>query len=467
MAEDEATQADAPMAAPEGTATEGTAAERIAAFAAGLRGAEVPEAVLRVASLHLLDAVGVGLAASAAPHCVGWARAAEPGAVPLLSGGTASPGSAAMLNGALIHALEYDDTHTGSVVHGSAVAVPAALAAGAEAGATGREALLATVLAWEVAVRIGRAAPGAFQARGFQATTVGGAVGAAAASAFLHGLDPARTVSALGIAGSEASGTLGFLSDGATVKALNPGWAARTGLTAARLAEAGMTGPADTLEGRFGVMAAFAGGVGGLKAELADMGARWHLPDAAFKLWPCCHYIHPFLEALGGLMSEGLTADDLTCLTAHVPPPMAPLICEPWVRRQAPVTGYDGKWGLPWCLALLLADGVVTVESFEAEPRPEVVALARRMEWVEMDDHGFPDRFAARIEVDTGAGMHVAGVDSVCGGPGRPVPDGAIRDKFRANAARRLPQAAVDRLEAALLGLAEAPDLSEVTAALA
>ncbi|RDC75228.1 MmgE/PrpD family protein [Rhodovulum sp. 12E13] len=461
MAEDQAAQADAPKAAPEGTA-----AERIAAFAVGLRGAGVPEPVLHAATLHLLDAVGVGLAASAAPHCAGWAGAAEPGAVPLLSGGTASPGSAAMLNGALIHALEYDDTHTGSVVHGSAVAAPAALAAGAEAGATGREALLASVLAWEVAVRIGRAAPGAFQARGFQATTVGGAVGAAAASAFLRGLDPVRIVSALGIAGSEASGTLAFLSDGATVKALNPGWAARTGLTAARLAEVGMTGPADILEGRFGVMAAFAGIEDGLGTELSDLGDRWHLPDAAFKLWPCCHYIHPFLEALGGLVREGLAAPDILSLTVHVPPPMVPLICEPWARRQAPATGYDGKWGLPWCLAVLLTDGAVTVESFEAAPRAEVTALARRMEWVAMAGHGFPDRFAARIEVETVSGRHVAEVASVLGGPGRPVPDEAIRAKFRANAARRLPPPSVDRLEAALLGLAEAPDLSELTAAL-
>jgi 2-methylcitrate dehydratase PrpD len=229
-----------------------------------------------------------------------------------------------------------------------------------------------------------------------------------------------------------------------------------------------MTGPADILEGRFGVMAAFAGGADGLDTEVSDLGDRWHLPDAAFKLWPCCHYIHPFLEALGGLVREGsLAASDVRSLAVHVPPPMAPLICEPWSRRQAPATGYDGKWGLPWCLALLLTDGAVTVESFEAAPRAEVTALARRMDWVAMDDHGFPDRFAARIEVETVAGRHVAEVSSVLGGSGRPVPGEVIREKFRANAARRLSPPAVDRLEAALLGLAEAPDLSALTAELA
>ncbi len=446
---------------------EATGAKRIAAFAAGLRQAEVPARVLEAATLHMLDALGVGLAASAAPHCAGWATAAEPGAAPLLSGGTASAGSAAMVNGALVHALEYDDTHTGSVVHGSAVATPVALAAGAASGASGRDTLLASLLAWEVVVRIGRAAPGAFQARGFQVTSVAGALGAAAASAFLAGLDGDRFVSAMGIAGSQASGSLAFLSDGSTVKALNPGWAARTGVTAAGLAAAGMTGPADVLEGPFGVMTGFAGGYGALEAELADLGARWHLPDAAFKLWPCCHYIHPFLEALEGLMAGGLTAADLRGLTAHVPPPMAPLICEPWARRQAPASGYDGKWGLPYCLALLLNDGAVTVDSFEAAPRREVVALARRMNWVEMADHGFPASFPARIDVDTPAGRRSAKVATVRGGPERPVPETEISAKFLANAARRLSPGAADRLKRAVLGLAGAPDLSEVSGALA
>ena len=66
----------------------------------------------------------------------------------------------------------------------------------------------------------------------------------------------------------------------------------------------------------------------------------------AFKLYPCCHYIHPFLEALGTLMGEGLGPEDLKTLTAHVPVEEAPLIAEPWDRRQSPASGYEGKWGL-------------------------------------------------------------------------------------------------------------------------
>lgn len=430
-----------------------TGAERIADFVQSLRGFALPVEVADAARLHFLDAIGVGLAASSVAHSARWRDAAgPPGPATLLGGGTAAPEMAAMVNGALIHSLEYDDTHIASVVHGSAFAAPMALAGAEAAGADGDAMLRAYVAAWEVAIRLGRAAPGAFQARGVQVTAAAGAIGAAAGAALVAGLDRRATVHALGIAGSEASGLLAFLSDGTSVKALHPGWAAHSGLLAARLAGAGMTGPAAILEDRFGVMPAFAGTTGSLEEELATLGKDWFLPESAFKLYPACHYIHPFLEALETLVEGGLTADRLQSLTAHVPPPEAPLIAEPWERRQTPSSGYDGKWGLAYCLALRLADGRLDIDSFTREPRAEVTALARRMAWQPMEDHGFPARFAARIKAVTSDGAaHTAEVPNVLGAPDRPVPADRIVAKFRENAGRILPQARSTALEAAIL----------------
>ena len=231
-----------------------TGAQRIAAFAAQTFRDGVPSHVVDAAHLHLLDALGVGIASATVAENAQWADAATDGPARLLTGGTAEPGAAAMINGALIHALEYDDTHIASVVHGSALAAPLALACAQLAGASGRDMILAYVVTWEVAIRIGLAGPGAFQARGFQVTSVGDAIGAAAAAAQVMGLGPEQSVSAIGIAGGQASGTLAFLGDGAMSKALNPGWAARTGIEAARLAQAGMTGPASVLDSGFGLM---------------------------------------------------------------------------------------------------------------------------------------------------------------------------------------------------------------------
>ena len=419
------------------------------------------------ARLHFLDAMGVGIAASTVAENRPLAQEAADGTASLLGGGSAEAGAAAMINGALIHALEYDDTHIGSVVHGSAVAAPLALAVSQLCAASGQDLMRAYIGAWEVAIRIGLAGPGAFQEKGFQVTSVGGAIGAAAAASMIMRLDRQQTISALGIAGGQASGTLAFLADGAMSKALNPGWAARTGLEAARLARAGMTGPEEVLESRFGVMNIFASGPETLADNLASLGNEWFLPKAAFKLYPCCHYIHPFLEAVEQVMGRGVAARDIVSLTAHVPPPAAPLVCEPWSRRQAPASGYDGKWGLAYCMALMFRHGRVDVASFETQPDPDTVSLARKMAWQPLQDHGFPDRFAARIDVDTPQGIISAEVAQVRGAPDRAVGMPDIVPKFLANATRRYDPETAGRLKAYILNIDSVSEIGELADLLA
>ena len=152
---------------------------------------------------------------------------------------------------------------------------------------------------------MGLAAPGAFQARGFQVTSVGGTLVAALEAAEILKLDENRTVAALGIALSQASGVFEFLSNGASVKSMHPGWAAHAGLLAARLAAAGLNGPETALEGRMGLFQQFAvdgaRAVEGFAALLATLGRHWHLREAAYKFLPCCHYLHPYVEALDQL----------------------------------------------------------------------------------------------------------------------------------------------------------------------
>lgn len=454
-------------------------ARRIARFVIGFELDNVPPAVVDAAKLHLLDALGVGLAASTVPLSAGWIVGAR-----RIGGGSGGPSTAfgsveglpataaALVNGALIHSLEYDDTHTRSVVHGSAVAASTALAVAEEQGATGADLLRGYIAAWEIMVRLGLAAPGAYQAHGFQISAVGGALGASASASAIGRLDEQRALAALGIAGSQASGLMEFLADGSTVKALHPGWAAHTGVAAAALAEAGMTGPASIVEGRFGFLASFArdeavAAAARLDTLLDDLGTVWHLPDAAFKLYPCCHYIHPFLEAMESLIADGLSADTLDTMTCSVPPPEAPLICEPWERRQHPSSGYDGKWGLAYCIAALLRDGRVAVDTFATEPKTEIVTIAKRIAWQPMAAHRFPERFEAAIEVTLANGLvRTARVDDVRGTPRRPISQDAVLEKFRANAGRALSKDAAALVEESILVVDRAADLHALTGAL-
>lgn len=432
---------------------------------------DIPAPVRRLAALHFMDALGVGLAAStlsiATPFRTAVAALGCGGNCTGFAVSHSLPAaSAALMNGGLIHSLEFDDTHTGSIVHGSSVLAATALAVGEEAGASGREVLSAFTKAWEVFIRIGLAGPGRFQAQGFQLTSVGGAPVAALLASDLMGLDDAGMANAVGIALSQSSGVFEFLSEGATVKALHSGWAAHAGVTAALLAAGGMSGPKTALEGKFGLFRVFADApdaAGKLDDMLADMGSRWHLGDAAFKFHPCCHYIHPFLECLSLALAKKNADTNVDSIICTVPPGAAPIICEPWGSKQSPVNGYDAKFSLPYALAAQLRDGGTTLDIFEGDADPGLVALARAITWQPMQDADFPARFQAAMTVRFSDGSETdARVEDVYGGGARPASEENVIDKFRANAARALGPDKADNLRAALLGLDTLASIGEL-----
>jgi len=431
----------------------------------------IPHAVREAAKLHLLDAIGVGLAAAAT-------SAGRPylDAVPALNGGGGAatvfgsadgfaPATAALANGGMIHALEYDDTHTVSIVHGSSVLAAAALAAAEAAGASGEDLLAAYLNGWEVLIRAGLAAPGKFQAQGFQITSVAGTLGAALVASELFGLEAMCSVHAIGIALSQASGVFEFLTNGGTVKSLHAGWAAHSGIVAAAMASAGLTGPETAFEGQFGLFRRFAmdpGAAERFAAAIATFGVEWHLPQAAFKFYPCCHYIHPFIEALEILLrqSPDCAIDTILC---EVPPGAALLISEPWERKLRPRTGHEARYSLPIVLAARLVEGAVTPVTFADTPSAEIMAKAECISARPMANADFPQRFEARLHVRfvTGATNEVY-VDDVFGGSRRPPAREAVLKKFRANTALIGQADDVRALEAAVLSIDHTP-INEIT----
>ena len=420
--------------------------------------AEIPAEVVRCGRLHLLDAIGVGLAAAGTgvgmPYLAAATALGGAGPASVLGAAmTRDAATAALVNGGLIHGLEFDDTHTASIVHGSAVLAPAALAAAQAADAPGGDLLRAYILGWEVLVRMGLAAPGGFQALGFQVTSVAGSLVAALLAAELAGLDADRTVAALGIALSQASGVFEFLSNGASVKSMHPGWAAHAGLVAARLAAAGLDGPETALEGRMGLFKQFAadgaGAVERFAASLASLGRHWHISEAAYKFLPCCHYLHPYVEALEQLGT--VAAADISAINCLVAPGAAQIICEPWSRKQAPHSGHEARWSLPIVVAARLLDGVIDHATFRQSPSAPVRELAARISWSPLEGAQFPQRFEAELTVTLRAGgTRRCRIDDVFGGANRPAGGDEVRAKFRANAALCLEAAAVAELEHAV-----------------
>lgn len=448
-----------------------TLAGRLAAFAASLSFADLPPAVVASVRLRALDVLGIALAASrheVGPSVLG-ALAAWGGGGPCSVVGaparTTAP-LAALANGTLAHGLDFDDTHAASITHASAVVLPAVLAAAEAAGAGGRTVITAAVAGLEAIARLGMAAGGAFHERGLHATSVCGAPAAALAAGRVLGLDAGRLTAALGIAGSFAGGLMEFLADGSWVKRAHAGWAAHAGVVAAGLAAGGFTGPATVLEGRFGLYRALLGAErgGAIDASgFATLGREWETLRIGFKPYPCCHYLHAYLDgALALRERHALTPDAVASVECRVPAGEVAVVCEPRAAKVRPRTAYDAQFSLPYSVAAALVDGRVSLDTYAVERLDDarVLDLAARVEHVVDPASSFPAGFPGWIRVRLGDGRVLeAREPDGRGGPARPLPEAAIVAKFRDNAGRALEAAAVEAIEEAVRHLEALDDV--------
>jgi 2-methylcitrate dehydratase PrpD len=369
---------------------------------------------------------------------------------------------AALANGALAHGLDFDDTHAASITHASAVVVPAVLALAERDGAPGRDVVRACIAGYEAIARLGMAAPGAFHARGWHATSVCGAFAAALAAGTLLGLAPRALTSALGLVGSFAGGVMEFLEDGSAVKRLHAGWAAHAGVLAATLAAGGVTGPATVLEGRFGLYRTFLDRAPDA-GVFETLGHEWETTRIGFKPYPCCHYNHAYIDCALRLRREhGLSAEQVASVECLVPAAEVPIVCEPRAVKIAPRTTYEAQFSLPYVVAAALVDGRVGLDTFTSERLhdEQVLGLAARVEHAVDPASTFPNGFPGwvRVRLADGRVLEAREPDGR-GSMARPLPSGAIVEKFRENAASVLPRSTIEALEGAVLTAEGGPDV--------
>ncbi|GGV18301.1 MmgE/Prp family protein [Actinomadura cremea] len=432
----------------------------------------VPEPVGAAATRHLLDGFGTALAAlrtGAAAPAIEVARglggppeAAVPGTADLLS----AP-AAALAGGTLVHALDFDDTHAGGLVHPTAVVLPAAFAVGQQTGASGRDVLTAAVAGYETICRIAAAAPHGFHARGLHATMVAGVFASALVTARLLGLDGERAANALGIAGSQAGGLLAFLGTGASTKRLHPGFAAQSGIVAARLAAAGATGPRTVLDGPHGVFDALSARPAAPASIVAGLGERWETTRIGIKPYPACRLSHATVDAVLDAMARvPFGPDDVAGIHARVHPDSAAVVCDGPGDPARPASPYAARFSLPWTVAALVTDGALTLDSYAPASiaRPAVSGLAARVSWEPAGDSGVAAADApGHVAVTLADGRAVAGsVPCAGGGADRPLGRAALLAKFERNAGG--PAAELAR---AVETLAEQPDAAAVMRAAA
>jgi 2-methylcitrate dehydratase PrpD len=362
----------------------------------------------------------------------------------------------------MAHGLDFDDTHQGAVVHVSASVAPATLAAAEEMQANGEAFLTALVLGMETAVRVGLVTGSAFHDCGFHPTGICGAFASTVVAGKLLGLDESKLVNALGLCGSMASGSMEFLTDGTWVKRVHPGWAAHSGLVAARFAQCGFSGPRAVLDGRFGLYRSHLGGEWNLEPLTRDLGERWEMLDIALKPYPCCHFNHAFIDcAARATRSPGWTLETIERIDCYLDTHQLPVVCEPEENKRKPRSDYDAKFSLPYAVACMLVRGRVDVDDFaeEAIRDPDVLRLAARTFCHGTHVPDFPRCFPGRLRITWRDGRSEELHEPINrGSVERPMSDEDVRDKFRRNAARVLSATRVEELMTCVQHLDEAPD---------
>ena len=247
---------------------------------------ELPDAVRGVCDPVLMDIAGLCVAARNSDYAQAALRATgEPGSCTIIGHqGGFDIATAALCNGTAAHGEDYDDTFEGGPVHAGAVIVPAVLGTAEQHRVAGGDALRGMAVGCEVMCRLCLVAPKRVHKAGFHPTAVFGALGSAAGVASALSLDETQWFNALGIAGSMASGIIEYLAEGAWTKRMHPGWAAQAGYRAARMAQAGFTGPRTLFDGEHGFFHAFANSDGCDFGSMLDgAGAQWRCADIAVK----------------------------------------------------------------------------------------------------------------------------------------------------------------------------------------
>ena len=446
---------------------------QLAAWVSRLTFDDLPHDIVAATKLRVLDVIGLALAGSETPfgHSTRAAAVAMSPSGPSRIFGTGekvATVSAAFANAAFAQALEFDDTHNESIVHMSSPAVAAALALSESHRVSGRDAIVAIALANEISSRVGSVAPGQFHRRGFHPTGLFAPFGITYLTGKLLGSKAETMARGAGICGSMAAGLLECWVDGTQSKFLHSGFAAQSGIAAATLAQAGVTGPPTIFEGRFGLFASHLQHEATMDFDrvAGALGVRWESRNASFKPYPAAHVLHPYVDAiLRARQKHGISAAEV----AHVDCPVAEfnvsIVCEPLVEKLAPASDSHARISLQYTIAEALHEGKLGKTAYSAQnlQNPEILALAHRVRYYV--DHAFPGpgRFKGAVHITLNDGRVIEETqEHNLGSRENPMTTAQLRAKFDENAGGVLSASERDRLAAEIDQLEELDDASTV-----
>jgi 2-methylcitrate dehydratase PrpD len=436
--------------------------ETLASYVAELKYDDIPPEVLERAKVLTLDFLGSAIRARReAESTPSLLKMLEALALDVKGDSTVfgddktwTPAVAALLNGALGHSLDFDDTHADSSLHASAPVVPAAFAVGEMVGASGRDVLTAIVAGYEVCCRLGNALdPTSHYARGFHPTATAGTYGAAAAAAKLFGLSQRQIVAAFGVSGSQAAGSLQFLINGAWNKRYQVGAAAMNGVIAATLARNGFVGSVESVEGKHGLLVGYSDSAHPDKA-VAGLGSTFETMKIGVKPYPSCRYTHAALDAIIAMRREhNLTPDQIRKVEVGLHRNGITLTGDAATKRH-PKSIVGGQFSMFFTGAVALDQGRFGWDDYDRLGDAGIDALADKFNVVQDDrlEIGRSHPFGARVSITTDNGVLERLHENPSGEPNS-FPDAhAMQQKFL-TLARPVLSSRADQLADAILSL--------------
>jgi 2-methylcitrate dehydratase PrpD len=443
-------------------------------FAHALSPTELGKEVFEQTKRLLLDYLGVTMAGSltesSQPIYKMLAGSPSPGPCTVI--GTAmktSPEFAALANGAAAHSVEMDDTHQGGSIHPGVVMFSTAIALSElhpeiDAG----QFVCAVVAGYEVATRLSMALQPKFHYElGFHPTSTCGVFGAAVTAAKLLRLSEEQMLSAVGIAGSMAAGSLEFLADGTWTKRLHPGLAAQDGILAAKLAAEGFRAPTTILEGRDGFLSAYSRKS---RPELVtlDLGKDFEIMRTSVKPYACCRYMQAPIDGLIELAaSHDIHPDQIERVEVAVLEAGWPLVCEPRERKYSPANVVDAQFSMPYGAAVALTDRAAGLDQFAGEriSSPQIKSLMGKIVLSKdiLLEKNFPEEWPARVNVHLTNGQQFEKyVRYPKGDPQNPISWEELSAKFESLATRVFPKTRCDEIVRSVQGMNSSTALRDI-----
>lgn len=432
----------------------------LADFIVNLKFKDMPQEVIDQAKKCFLDWLGVALGGKSYPiaeiltEFAGDIGGKEQATI-LGKGIRTNVLNAALVNGAISHVLDFDDTHTDSLCHVSSPIMPVIFSLGEYKHISGKEGIAAFVSAFETSARIGMAIMPDHYHAGWHATSTLGHLGATAAAGKLLELNQEEMIHALGIGSTQAGGFQVVF--GTMCKPFHPGKAAMDGILAAMLAKRGFDSHKDILEEKKGFCEMFSKHADFRKIT-EGLGEKYQILNNTFKPYASCLLTHPSIDAALDLRNTyNISIQDIEKVEAHV----APLVLD-IAGKKNPKTALEGKFSVNYCISVALAEGEVGEDKF-TDQRMHDQMLTNLQKLISIEINPEFDNTTAELTLKTRKGAsYTQKVLTPRGDPRNPLSFSQLEQKFKILARMALSEEKVDGLITHFQKLEELEDINRI-----